>query len=211
MRGGSLKDLRLYLVSDRGTFAEKASLYSAIEESLKGGLRALQLREKEIAIRELLRMAYELREITQRHGAKLFINDRVDVAIAVEADGVHLGRNSIPASAAKKITKGRLMIGVSTHSLAEAADAEQDGADFITFGPIYHTPSKMRYGEPLGIEALRKVTAEVSVPVLAIGGITVGRVKEVMDSGSSGVAVISAILGSHDKKQTTERILRYLQ
>ena len=170
----------------------------------------MQLREKELTIRELLSMAQELREITLRHGAKLFINDRVDVAIAAGADGVHLGQSSIPASAAKKITKGRLLVGVSTHSLKEAVQAEKDGADFITFGPIYHTPSKLKYGEPLGTDALREATSEVSLPVLAIGGITPERVKEVIESGSSGVAVISAILGSRDRLRTTERILRYL-
>ena len=101
-------------------------------------------------------------------------------------------------------------MGVSTHSLKEAVQAEKDGADFITFGPIYHTPSKLKYGEPLGTDALREATSEVSLPVLAIGGITPERVKEVIESGSSGVAVISAILGSRDRLRTTERILRYL-
>ena len=211
MIGALLKDLKLSLVTDRNLFPDEASLYAAVDESLAAGLRAVQLREKGITIRKLLRMAYELREITLRRGARLFISDRADIAIAVEADGVHLGQNSIPASAAKKASEGRLAVGVSTHSLPEAVDAEREGADFITFGPIYRTQSKLKYGEPLGIEALRKVASRVSVPILAIGGIAPDRVKAVMEAGASGVALISAILASQDKKQTTERILRCLQ
>ncbi|MGD0883508.1 MAG: thiamine phosphate synthase [Thermodesulfovibrionales bacterium] len=204
-------DLKLYLVTDRKLFANISSLYNAVEEALGSGVKAVQLREKDMAIRKLLSMAYYMRKLTAHYCAKLFINDRVDVAIAVDADGVHLTRNSIPASAAKKASKGRLVVGVSTHTLGEAADAVKEEADFITFGPVYQTPSKLKYGEPVGINALKEVCSEVSLPVFAIGGIREDRVREVMDCGCEGVAVISAILKSNDIKKTTERFLRYLQ
>jgi thiamine-phosphate pyrophosphorylase len=204
-------DLKLYLITDRKLFADTPAFFNAVEDALGGGAGAVQLREKDVTIRELLSMAYLMRKLTARYRAKLFINDRVDVAIAVEADGVHLGLSSIPVFAAKKASKGRLVVGVSTHTPGEAANAEKEGADFITFGPVYQTPSKLKYGQPVGINALKKVCSEVSLPVFAIGGITEDRIGEIVDCGSEGVAMISAILGSKDIKKTTERILRYLQ
>ncbi|GAB4417107.1 MAG: thiamine phosphate synthase [Thermodesulfovibrionales bacterium] len=208
-----MKDIafRLYLITDRKIFDSPSSLFTAIEEALKGGVRAVQLREKDLGTRELLDMAYPMRELTKRYNAKLFINDRVDVAAAVGADGVHLGKGSMPASAAKKVSKGRLTVGVSTHSISEALEAEEEGADFITFGPIYQTPSKLKYGEPVGINALKIVRSRVSIPIMAIGGINIDRTREVMASGADGVAVISAILSAEDIKQTTESFLRCLQ
>jgi len=178
---------------------------------LKGGTKAVQLREKDVPLRQLLAMAYAMRTLTAGYGAALFINDRVDVAVAVGADGVQLGRNSVPPSAAKTASGGRLLVGASTHSLAEAVQAEKDGADFLTFGPVYQTPSKLQYGPPVGTGALRDVCATVAVPVFAIGGITPERTAEVKSAGARGVAVISAILGAKEREKTTERFLRYLQ
>jgi thiamine-phosphate pyrophosphorylase len=169
------------------------------------------LREKDLGIRDLLAMAYRLRELTDRYSAKLFINDRVDVAVAVEADGVHLGQSSMPAHAAKKASKGNLIVGVSTHSLTEALEAERDGADFITLGPVYQTPSKLKYEKPAGTDSLNKVCKEISIPVFAIGGIKIENLKEAKECGAYGFAVISAILGSDNIKNTAERFMRYFQ
>jgi thiamine-phosphate pyrophosphorylase len=204
-------DFRLYLITDRKLVTRYSLLVTAVEEALKGGVKAVQLREKDLPIRELLDMAYRMRETTSRYSAKLFINDRVDIAMAVGADGVHLGQKSMPAYAAKKASKGKLVAGVSTHSIAEAIEAEEDGADFITFGPVYPTPSKLKYGEPVGTDALNKVCNAVSIPVFAISGIKTENIKSVLDSGADGVAVISAILGSADIKHTTEQFMRYFQ
>ncbi|MCE5194785.1 MAG: thiamine phosphate synthase, partial [Nitrospiraceae bacterium] len=139
-------DFNLYLITDRKLFTDNSLLFSKVEEALKAGVKAVQLREKDLGIRELLDMAYKMRELTKKHRAKLFINDRVDVALAVEADGVHLGGQSIPLSAARKIAQNKLMIGVSTHSIDEAVNAEKQGADFVILGPIYETQSKLEYG-----------------------------------------------------------------
>jgi thiamine-phosphate pyrophosphorylase len=204
-------DFRLYLITDRRLFKDNSSLYGAIEQALAGGVKAVQLREKDLATRELLDMAYRLRELTGRHGARLFINDRIDIALAVNADGVHLGGSSLPAEAARRITGEKFLIGVSTHGIEEAEAAEKEGADFITVGPVYETPSKIKYGKPLGPEILKKVKEKTSVPIFAIGGIKEQRVGEVLGSGAYGVALISAVLAAQDIKSTTETFMRLLK
>jgi thiamine-phosphate pyrophosphorylase len=198
-------DFRLYLITDR----RLGPVEKAAEEALLGGARAMQLREKDLPVRELLDMALRLRDMTKRYGARLFINDRVDVALSVEADGVHLGGQSIPVQAVKRISD-KLVIGVSTHSLEDATKAEAEGADFITFGPIYSTPSKAAYGEPVGVERLREVCRAVSVPVFALGGIKADNVEEVLGAGAHGVALISAVFGAADTRKETGRFVRIL-
>jgi len=185
-------------------------MLEAIEKALKGGLKAVQLREKDLGIRELLDLACRMRALTAGYGAKLFINDRADIALTVDADGVHLSRTGIPVQAARKAAEGRLMIGVSTHSLQEAQQAEADGADFITLGPVYETPSKMQYGKPIGIHLLNEAASNCRIPVFAIGGITIKRIEDVLEQGASGVALISAILAAEDIKKTTEEFMRKL-
>lgn len=207
----SAVDFKLYLITDRKLFKDNFSLFTAIENALKGGLKAVQLREKDLGTRELLPMAYRLREITNAYTAKLFINDRLDIALAVKADGVHLGQKSMPAHAVKKVVQDKLLIGVSTHNLNEAIEAERGGADFITLGPLYETSSKLKYGAPIGVDALRKVKPNVTIPVLGIGGITLDTVREVMDAGADGVALISGILASKNITETTEAFLRVLK
>lgn len=204
-------DFRLYLITDRRLFADDNSLFVAIEEALEGGVKVVQLREKDLATRSLLRMAYFLRELTSAYSAKLFINDRVDIAMAVDADGVHLGGDSMPAFAARKAAGKAMLIGVSAHSIEEARKAEEEGADFITLGPIFETPSKMKYGRPLGPELLRKARGKISMPVFAIGGIKKEKVDTVLESGASGIALISAILGSEDIRSNTEEFMRLLK
>lgn len=204
-------DFNFYLITDRKLFSAQCSMYLAIESALEAGASVIQLREKDLPVRELLDMALWMRELTKEHDAKLIINDRVDIALSVGADGVHLGRNSIPASAARKISGGKLMIGVSTHSIGEACDAANDGADFVTLGPIYQTSSKLKYGNPLGVDIIKEVKARISIPVFAIGGIKPDRIKEVRKAGADGVAVISAILEAKNIEETTEEFLRLLK
>lgn len=204
-------DFKLYLITDRRLFPDDCSLFTAVEEALKGGVQAVQLREKDLETRRLLSMAYSLRELTYGYRAKLFINDRVDVALAVDADGVHLGGESMPAFAARKAAGEAMLIGVSAHSIEEAKKAGEEGADFVTLGPVFETPSKIRYGQPLGPELLREVRGKISIPVFAIGGIKKERVGSVLESGASGIALISAILGSEDIRSNTEEFMRLLK
>lgn len=198
---------KLYLITDRKLFADSGEMFAAVEEALKAGVKAVQLRENDLATRELLDMAYRMRELTARYNARLFINDRADIAMCVNADGVHLGQSSMPVYAARKVVGDKFMIGVSTHNLDEALTSEREGADFITFGPIYRTPSKLKYGRPVGIESLKIVAEKVSIPVFGIGGIKPDNAKEVINAGAYGVALISGILSATD---VTSASMEYL-
>jgi thiamine-phosphate pyrophosphorylase len=187
---------KLYLITDRKQ--AKMPLPEAVRLALQGGVPAVQLREKDLPVRELLALAQELRVITREFGAKLFVNDHVDVAVAVGADGVHLGHQSMPVDAARKIVGSGMLIGASTHSVQEAKDAEARGADFITYGPIFETPSKAQYGAPVGKSTIREVKYHINIPVFAIGGIKSGNVLQVIAAGADGVALISSILAADD-------------
>lgn len=202
----SLVDFTLYLITDRSV--TKMPLVEAVRQSLEGGVRAVQLREKDLPVRELLALAQELRTLTNEFGAKLFINDRVDVAIAVDADGVHLGTHSMPAGAVRDIAGQRLLIGVSTHGLDEAKAAESAGADFITFGPVFETPSKKVYGPPAGIAVMSAVKKQVRVPLFALGGVKTVNIPEVLAAGADGVAMISAVLAADDILKAAEELNR---
>lgn len=183
-------------------------MFRGIQQALKGGVKAVQLREKDMTTRDLLAMAYRLRGLTKKHKARLFINDRVDIAMAVEADGVHLGGTGIPVGAARKAAGEQMLIGRSTHGVDEAVEAEKAGADFITFGPVFETPSKRQYGEPLGLAMLKKASGSVSLPVFAIGGIKQESTRDVMAAGAYGIALISGILASDDIQSSTENYVR---
>jgi thiamine-phosphate pyrophosphorylase len=198
-------DFKLYLITDRKQ--TRKPLAGAVRLALQGGVRAIQVREKDLPIRELLVFAQELRAITNEFGAKLFINDRVDVAVAVDADGVNLGHQSMPVSAVRKIVGQSMMIGVSTHNVYEARDAEAGGADFVTFGPVFSTPSKSQYGAPVGLEALRTVKKQICIPVFGLGGIKSENIHEVMGAGADGIAMISGIFGADDIRKTSQDIL----
>jgi thiamine-phosphate pyrophosphorylase len=185
----------LYLVTDRSA-VPATSLQDAVESCLASGLKAVQLREKDMPVRDLLGLAHTLRDSTRRHGAKLLINDRADVALAVGADGVQRAGTSLPVSALRAISPPGFLIGASVHALDEARAAESAGADFLLFGPVYDTPSKRQYGPPQGLGALEQVSSAVSMPVFGVGGVTPQRVAEVMRTGAAGVAVIGAILAA---------------
>jgi thiamine-phosphate pyrophosphorylase len=202
-------NFNLYLITDRKQ--TKKPLPEAVRLALQGGVRAIQVREKDLAVRELLALARDLRSLTLEFGAKLFINDRVDVAVAIDADGVHLGHESMPADAARKIVGPKMLIGVSTHNLDEAKKAEADGADFVTFGPIFFTPSKIKYGAPVGIEALRTVKKQIQMPVFGLGGIKIDTISQVLQAGADGIAMISAVLATPDIKQAATDVVSQIR
>lgn len=199
---------RLYLVTDRGQTGGHR-LVEVVEECLAAGLRAVQLREKDLADAEFVSLARSLRDLTRRVGARLFINGRLDAALAVGADGLQRGHDAPPVPLLRSRAPG-LLIGSSVHSLDEARAAERDGANFIVFGPVYDTSSKRPYGPPQGLDALASVVRVVSVPVFAIGGITPDRVAAVRVAGVHGVAVISAILGAERSAEATKRFIEAL-
>lgn len=180
-----------------------------VEECLAAGLKAVQLREKDLPEPEFTTLALSMREVTRRVGARFFINGRLDPALAVGADGLQRGHDALAVSLLKARAPG-LLIGASVHSVEEARAAESDQADFIVFGPVYDTPSKRPYGPAQGVDALRKVVQAVTIPVFAIGGITAERVAEVRFAGAHGVAVISAILGAERPGEATKAFLNVL-
>lgn len=199
-------DFRLYLVTDRRATGGRP-LTDVLDACLEGGLRAVQLREKDLPAKDLLALARELRALTARHGARLLVNDRVDIALVAGADGVHLPGAGLPPDAARRLIGPDRLLGVSTHALAEAEGAARAGADFVVFGPVYATPSKRAYGAPQGLGALAEVCRQVRVPVLAIGGVTAARVGEVRAAGAAGVAVIRALLEAADPAGATKELL----
>jgi thiamine-phosphate pyrophosphorylase len=189
----------LYLITDRKRTRGRP-LFDVVEAALQGGVDALQLREKDLPAAELFVLACKLRELCRQYGARFLVNDRVDVALAAKADGVHLPVNSFIPADARRLFVPEALIGASAHSLAEARAAADGGADFIVFGPVFDTPSKRPFGPPLGLKALAAVTRNLSLPVLAIGGITAERVEAVRQHGARGLAVVSAILEAADPR-----------
>ena len=196
----------LYLVTDR-KLTHGRDLLWVLERALDGGVKAIQLREKDLSGKQLFLLAQRISQLCHRYQAQLFINDRVDVALAVDAAGVHLAETSMPVPMARSLLGAQRIIGVSAHSLEGACKAEREGADFIVFGPVYFTPSKADYGTPQGLNALRKIVAKTSLAVYAIGGIKSENLPETQKAGSHGMAVISAVMGADDPGQAAQQLL----
>jgi thiamine-phosphate pyrophosphorylase len=201
---------KLYLVTDRRQ-TQGRELSFVIEEALAGGVNAVQLREKDLDGRELFFLAEKLKALCERYRAELYINDRVDVALAVDAAGVQLGVGSLPVRAARELLGSEKTIGVSTHSMVEAEEAQKSGADFVLFGAVYFTPSKSAYGAPQGLAALKEVVEKISLPVYAIGGVKAENVDRIMEAGARGVALISAVLSAPDPGKSAREILSSLR
>jgi len=201
-----LDQLSLTLVTDRSQTRGRL-LSAVVADCLGAGLKALQVREKDLAAADLAALCRPLRTLTRDHDARLVVNDRVDVALAVGADGVQRTHASLAVDDIRTVARHRLTIGASVHSLEDALDAERRGADWLVFGPVYDTPSKRRWGAPQGLDRLAKVAANVRIPVIAIGGITPARVSEVRAAGAAGVAVIAAILDTVSPADATKRFL----
>lgn len=162
--------------------------------ALNGGVTMVQVREKGLTTHELYSLARELRKITSDFKANLIINDRFDITLAVEADGVHLGWQSLPFPVVRRLVGAERLIGVSTHNREEALQAQSWGADYITFGPVFDTPSKAGLLKPTGVEEIHKLKKEIHIPVVALGGINTNNVESVLQSGANGIAVISSIM-----------------
>lgn len=203
-------DFNLYLITDRRSLPAGRTLIAQVRAALEGGVRAVQLREKDLPAAALYPLALELRTLTHDFGARLLINDRIDVALAVGADGVHLGGHSLPIAAARALLGPQRLIGVSTHRRDELHTAAASGADFVTFGPIYPTPSKLPFGPPLGVAALAAACSCPPLPVFALGGITAARLAELRSAGCGRVAAIGAILHTDDPSAAARNLLRHL-
>ena len=203
-------DFDLYLVTDRRATAGRG-LPWVLEQALEGGVRAVQLREKDLGGRELLELARAVKRLCDGYGAELFINDRVDVALAADAAGVHLAANSVPVETARELLGPDRKIGVSTHSLEEVLAAAEAGADFVLFGPVYLTTSKLPFGDPQGPVALRAAADAASVPVFAIGGIKQHHIPEIKAHGTARIALVTAISEAPEPRDAARNMLAMLQ
>ena len=187
---------RVYAILDPEQIAGR-NIGIVLHELLAGGVKWLQLRVKALAASDFFELARQARSETRSHGCKLIVNDRVDIALACDADGVHLGQDDLPLAAGRKLM-GAKIIGISTHDLQQAQEAERNGADYIGFGPMFGTSTKETGYTARGIEMLREIRAGVSVPIVAIGGITERNVQQVWEAGANSAAIISDILRADD-------------
>lgn len=194
----------LYLVTDREL--SKLPFYEMIREAIKGGVTVIQLREKNLSTREFIEEAIEVKKIIEGSGIPLIINDRVDVAIAIGADGVHLGNDDMPVDIARRILGKSFIIGASASSVEEAIEKEKKGADYIAVSPVFPTPTKPDAGPPLGLEGIKEMKKFVKVPLIGIGGINKTNVMDVIKSGADGIAVVSAIVSSEDPEKSAREL-----
>ena len=220
-RGRGSPGFRLYLVTDRQQTAGRP-LIEVIATALRGGLQraerlpaheaslAVQLREKDLSARELYDLGARLQAVLNPFQVPLLINDRIDVALALDAAGVHLAGHSLPTRTARRVLGPDKLLGVSTHSLDAARQATEEGADFVVFGPVFATPSKLAYGPPQGLPQLAAVVREVPIPVLGIGGITPANLPQVRQTGAHGVAMIRAVLAAPDPRAAAQDLCRLL-
>ena len=178
----------------------------ALKQLLHGGAKILQLRVKTLTPRDFCTLAQTARDETARAGCQLIINDRIDIALACDADGAHLGQEDLPLAAGKKLMAGKL-VGISTHDVEQAIAAERNGADYIGFGPMFGTATKATGYAPRGIELLKRIRAAVKIPIVAIGGITEQNVQQVWQAGADSAAIISDILGAPDLTAQTKVII----
>jgi thiamine-phosphate pyrophosphorylase len=202
-------DYSLYLVTDRGLACGRPTL-EIVQAAVHGGVTCVQLREKECSTREFIEQALAIKAFLKARGVPLIINDRVDVAMAVAADGVHLGQSDMPLTAAREILKGAMIIGVSAESIQDAIDAERGGADYLGVSPIYATPTKTDTGPPIGLSGLRAIREAVKIPLVGIGGLNRGNSNDVIRNGGDGVAVVSAIVGAADPGQAARDLKRII-
>lgn len=198
-------NFRLYIVTDRHEAAGR-DLEEIVAAAARGGAGAIQLREKDLSARDLYALGARLQAALAPYGVPLLINDRLDVALALDAAGVHLAGHSLPTAVARRVLGASKLLGVSTHSVEEARCAAKDGADFIVFGPVFTTPSKVAYGPPQGLQHLSTVVRAVHIPVIAIGGIDHTNLPQVVQAGAYGVAMIRAVLAAPDPHKATQQL-----
>jgi thiamine-phosphate pyrophosphorylase len=202
----------LYLITDRLKLPRPAnkSAFDALAEFVRraclAGVDLLQIRERDLSARQLFSLTSRIADIARVHNTQVLVNDRADIAAACPGVGVHLTTRSLRPAVIRKTFGDNLLIGASTHSMTEAREAADGGANFIVFGPIFATESKQIYGEPVGLEALQEVTRQLQIPVLALGGIKLSNFKDTLAAGAIGIAAISLFTHSSDLQATVQTI-----
>ncbi len=203
-------DYSLYLVTDRG-LARGRPLLQIVAAAVRGGVSCVQLREKTCATREFIEQALAIKNFLHSRHIPLIINDRVDVALAVGADGVHLGQTDMPLAMARKIVGDSLLIGISAECLDDALAAAKDGADYLGVSPIYDTPTKADTAPALGLAGLQKIRKAVNLPLVGIGGLNAQNAADVIRHGADGVAVVSAIVAADDPQAAAARLRQAIE
>ncbi len=193
-------DYSLYLVTDRGLAGERP-LSQILAAAIRGGVSIVQYREKNASFRQMLAEARELRAICHMHHVPFIVNDRVDLALAVDADGVHVGQEDMPAALARKLIGPGKILGVSAENVDQAREALEEGADYVGASPVFSTPTKPDAPPPLGLQGLEEITRACPLPVVAIGGINSANAVDVLHAGAAGLAVVSAIVAAEDAER----------
>ena len=203
-------DYSLYLVTDRGLAGDRSTL-EIVSAAVYGGVTVVQLREKDCSTRDFIEQALTLKDFLKTRGVPMIINDRVDVAQAVEADGVHLGQTDMPLEMAKAILGDSMIIGISAESLQDAIEAEKGGADYLGVSPIYATPTKTDTAAALGLDGLREIHKAVRLPLVGIGGLNKDNSADVIRNGAEGVAVVSAIVAADDPEAAARELKQMIE
>ena len=198
-----MKELKFYLVTDSDILRGR-DFYNSIEEALKGGVTMLQLREKNASGKEFLEKAIKLRELTKKYNVKFIINDRVDIAMLCDADGVHVGQSDIPANKVREIIGEDKIVGVSARTVEEALTAKENGADYLGVGAMFTTRTKLD-AKSVSIEKLKEIKEVIKLPVVAIGGLSLSNIYKLKECNVDGYAVVSAILGAENIKLECEK------
>lgn len=198
-----MKELKFYLVTDSDILRDR-DFYNSIEEALKGGVTMLQLREKNASGKEFLEKAIKLRELTKKYNVKFIINDRVDIAMLCDADGVHVGQSDIPANKVREIIGEDKIVGVSARTVEEALTAKENGADYLGVGAMFTTRTKLD-AKSVSIEKLKEIQEVIKLPVVAIGGLSLSNIYKLKECNVDGYAVVSAILGAENIKLECEK------
>jgi thiamine-phosphate pyrophosphorylase len=198
-------DWTLYVVTD-SRLVDGRSLTGVIEAAIRGGAGVIQYREKSANTLRMVAMARELCQVCRRLGAVFLVNDRLDVALAVDADGVHVGQKDMPVALARSLLGPEKLLGVSVQDARALNEAESQGADYLSLSPVFATPTKPDHEEPLGLETVKALAGSSRLPVVAIGGINRANVAEVMRAGAHGVCVISAVLGAPDPERAAREL-----
>ncbi|MCM3761644.1 thiamine phosphate synthase [Alkalihalobacillus oceani] len=205
-----MKDFQLYAITGEA-FHPGRDLIEVMEEAIRGGVDIVQLRDKTSSKRDVLQKAQALRELTKKYGVPFIVNDHIDVALAVDADGIHLGQDDLPLAEARNIVGPDKIIGISTHQIEEARAAEAEGADYIGVGPIFETKSKADVVDPVTTAYIQQVAAEITIPFVAIGGIKLHNVEQVLAAGARRICMISEIVGATDVKAVCEQFTDILE
>jgi len=197
-------DLSLYLVTDKSDDVEK--FLNTIEEAIKGGTTVVQIREKTAETLDFYNLALKVKDITTKYNVPLIINDRVDVALAIDADGVHVGQSDMPCDVTRRLIGEDKILGVSAATIDEAQKAQKDGADYIGTGAVFPTQTKDD-APKITKDDLKEIVESIDIPIVAIGGISLENAHELKDTGIAGLSVVSAIMSSDNPKKSSEELL----